>query len=123
MLRPKTSLFITVLAMLLMTASRGAFFAMLIGYSCAAYVFRRYLSLRQILLWTGALIALAAGVLSLLGTHFVALFLERVITESGASDIGVLSSGNTNFWANALDRMIASPSRSSPASVGTRMTQ
>jgi hypothetical protein len=97
------------IAMLLMTASRGAFFAMLIGYCWAAYVFRRYLSLRQILLWTGALIAIGAVVLILAGPHVAALFRERFVTESGASDIGALSSGRTGFWARALGAMMSMP--------------
>jgi O-antigen ligase len=95
--------------MLLMTASRGAFLAMLIGYPWAAYVFRRYFSLRQVLLWTGALIAIGAVVLLLAGPHVGALFRERFITESGASDIGALSSGRTGFWARALGAMLSTP--------------
>jgi O-antigen ligase len=97
------------IAMLFMTASRGAFLAMLIGYPWTAYAFRRYVSLRQVLLWAGALIVLGAVVLSLLGTHFVALFLERVVTESGASDVGALSSGRSGIWTRALEKMMTMP--------------
>ena len=96
-------------AMLFMTASRGAFLAMLIGYPWAAYTFRRYLSLRQILLWTGASVVLGAVVLSLVGTHFVALFLQRVVTESTASDVSALSSGRSDIWARALEKMMTTP--------------
>jgi O-antigen ligase len=96
-------------AMLFMTASRGAFLGMLIGYPWAAYTFRRYLSSRQILLWTGASIVLGAVVLSLVGTQFVALFLERVVTESTASDVGALSSGRSDIWVRALEKMITTP--------------
>jgi O-antigen ligase len=97
------------MAMLLMTASRGAFVAMLIGYPWAAYVFRRYLSLRQILLWTGALIALSAVVLILAGPQVAVLIGKRFVTESGGSDIGGLSSGRTEFWARALGAMMSMP--------------
>jgi hypothetical protein len=97
------------MAMLLMTASRGAFVAMLIGYPWAAYVFRRYLSLRQILLWTGALIAISAVVLILVEPHVAVLIRERFVTESGVSDIGGLSSGRTDFWARALGAMMSMP--------------
>ena len=96
-------------AMLFMAASRGAFFAMLVGYPLAAYFFRRYLSLRQVLLWTGALMVLGTAVLSLAGTNFVQLFLERVVTESGASDVGALSSGRSGIWARALGKMMTTP--------------
>jgi O-antigen ligase len=96
-------------ALLLMAASRGAFFAMLIAYPWAAYVFRRYVSWRQVLLWAGALIPLGAVILSLTGTHFVSVFLERVITESGASDVGSLSSGRTDIWARGIGKMMAMP--------------
>lgn len=97
------------IAMLLMTASRGAFIAMLVGYPWAAYVFRRYLSLRQILLWTGALIAISGVALILAGPQVAVLIGERFVTDSGASDIGALSSGRTEFWARALDAMMSMP--------------
>jgi hypothetical protein len=97
------------MAMLLMTASRGAFVAMLIGYPWAAYVFRRYLSLRQIPLWTGALIAISAVALILAGPQIAVLLQERFFTESGTSDIGALSSGRTGFWARALGAMMSMP--------------
>jgi O-antigen ligase len=97
------------IAMLLMTVSRGAFLAMLIGYPWAAYVFRRYVPMRETLLWTGGLVALGAVILSLLGTHFVALLLERVVTESGTSDVGALSSGRSGFWVRALETMLTTP--------------
>jgi O-antigen ligase len=96
-------------AMLLMAASRGAFLAMLLGYPWTAYVFRRHVSLRQVLLWTGVLIAVGVVVLSLVGSHFATLFLERVVTESGASDVGTLSSGRSAIWGRALGRMLSAP--------------
>jgi O-antigen ligase len=100
---------ISSLAMLVMTASRGALVAMAVGYPAAAYVLRRYVSLRRGLLWAGAVVMLGAVVLSLLGTHFIALFLERIVTESGASDVGALSSGRSEFWTRAVGKMMATP--------------
>jgi O-antigen ligase len=97
------------IAMLFMTASRGAFVAMLLGYPWMAYVFRRYLSLRQVLLWSGGVLVLGAVILSLLGTHFVSLVLERIVTESSASDIGALSSGRSGIWTRALEQMLTMP--------------
>ncbi len=97
------------LALLLMTASRGALVAMLIGYPWAAYVFRRYVSLPRILLWTGISLVLGVVIVSLAGAHFVGLLLERLVTESGASDIDTLSSGRLGIWARGLGKMMAAP--------------
>jgi O-antigen ligase len=97
------------LALLLMTASRGALFAMLIAYPWAGYTFRRYVSWRQVLLWAGALIVLGGVILSLAGTHFVSLFMERFVTQSGASDVSTLTSGRSDIWGRALGRMMAAP--------------
>jgi O-antigen ligase len=96
-------------ALLLMTASRGAFLAMLLAYPWTAYVFRRYVSLRRVLLWTGVAIVVGAVVLSLAGSHFVTVFLERIVTQSGATDVGELSSGRSAIWARALGKMMSEP--------------
>jgi O-antigen ligase len=97
------------IAMLLMTVSRGAMVAILLAYPLAAYTFRRYISGRQVLYSVGGLIILGAGAFSLLGLHFVTLFLERVVTESGASDVGALSSGRSGIWLRAIEKMMAYP--------------
>lgn len=99
----------TSFALLLMTASRGALVAMLIGYPWAAYVFRRYVSLPRILLWGGISVALGVVIVGLAGPHFVGLLLERLVTESGASDIDTLSSGRLGIWARGLGKMMATP--------------
>jgi O-antigen ligase len=101
---------ISSVALLLMTASRGAVLAMLIAYPWTAYVFRRYVSWRQVLLWVGALIALGVVILTLAGPHFVGLFLERFVTQqAGSSDVGMLSAGRTAIWARGLSKMMAAP--------------
>jgi O-antigen ligase len=95
--------------MLLMTVSRGAMVAMLIAYPLAAYNLRRYISGRQVLYWVGGLVILGAVAFALVGPHFVTLFLERVVTESGASDVGALSSGRSDLWLRAIEMMMAYP--------------
>jgi O-antigen ligase len=52
---------------------------------------------------------LGAICLALIGPHFVTLFLERVVTESGASDVGALSSGRSDIWLRAIEKMMAYP--------------
>jgi O-antigen ligase len=95
--------------MLLMTVSRGAMVAILIAYPLAAYNLRRYVSARQVLYCVGGLVILGAIGFALIGSHFVTLFLERVVTESGASDVGALSSGRSDIWLRAIEKMMAYP--------------
>jgi len=97
------------IATLLMTVSRGAMVGLLIAYPLAAYTFRKYVSARQVLYSVGGLVILGAICLALIGPHFVTLFLERVVTESGASDVGALSSGRSDIWLRAIEKMMAYP--------------
>jgi len=95
--------------MILVTASRGAMLAVLIAYPWAAYSFRRYVSARQILFCVGGLVIAAAAAFAVVGPHFVTLFLERVVTESTASDVGAFSSGRSDIWLRAIEKMMAYP--------------
>jgi O-antigen ligase len=52
---------------------------------------------------------LGAVAFAVVGPHFVTLFLERVVTESGASDVGALSSGRSDIWLRAIEKMMAFP--------------
>jgi O-antigen ligase len=97
------------ITMLLMTVSRGAMVAILIAYPLAAYNLRRYVSARQVLYCVGGLVILGAVAFAVVGPHFVTLFLERVVTESGASDLGALSSGRSDIWLRAIEKMMAYP--------------
>jgi O-antigen ligase len=97
------------ITMLLMTASRGGLLAILIAYPLAAYSLRKYVSARQVLYCIGGLVILAAVAFALVGPHFVTLFLERIITESGASDLGALSSGRSDVWLRAIEKMMEYP--------------
>jgi O-antigen ligase len=95
--------------MIMVTASRGAMLAVLIAYPWVAYTFRRYISSRQILFCVGGLVFAGAVAFAVVGPHFVTLFLSRVITESGASDVGALSSGRSDIWLRAIEKMMAYP--------------
>jgi O-antigen ligase len=95
--------------MILVTASRGAMLAVLIAYPWAAYSFRRYISTRQILFCVGGLGIAGAVSVAVVGPHFVTLFLERVVTESGAADVVAFSSGRSDIWLRAVAKMMAYP--------------
>jgi len=97
------------ITMLLMNVSRGAMVAMLLAYPLAAYSFRKYISGRQVLLWVGGPVVLAGSAFSLVGLHFVTLFLARFVGESGATDVGALSSGRSGIWLRALEKMMSYP--------------
>jgi O-Antigen ligase len=95
--------------MLVMTGSRGGYVGMLVGFVWAAFSLRRYLSSRKIMLWVGvaAILLVMAALLS--GSHFIDVLNQRLITQSGFSDIGGVSAGRTTFWTSALDRMMTAP--------------
>jgi len=95
--------------MILVTASRGALLAILIAYPLAAFTFRKYISTRQVLFCVGGLAIASAAAFAVVGPHFVTLFLERVVTESTAADVGALSSGRSDIWIRAVEKMMAYP--------------
>jgi O-antigen ligase len=95
--------------MLLMTESRGAYAGAIIGYGCAIYSFRRYLTPRIIMLWvtTGAVFLVLGALLA--GSQFVTALADRIFGQGGAADIGEISSGRSDIWAAALGRMMSAP--------------
>lgn len=95
--------------MLVMTGSRGGYVGLLLGFGWAAFSLRRYLSTRKIILWAGAAAVLLVMAALLSGSHFIDVLNQRLITQSGFSDIGGISAGRTTFWASALDRMMTAP--------------
>jgi O-antigen ligase len=97
------------IAMLFMTVSRGAFVAMAIAYPICIYTFRRYIALRQVFIWAGALVGLGVVALAAAGPRFVTLFLTRFINESDVSSLDYISSGRSAIWARAIGKMMSYP--------------
>jgi hypothetical protein len=97
------------LLMLIMGASRGAYVAALVAYPWCLYSFRRYIPLRKALMWAAVPLVFGAIALVIAGPHFIDLLLKRLVQESGASDVGALSSGRTAIWGRALEKMLSEP--------------
>jgi O-antigen ligase len=97
------------MAALLTTASRGALIAILLSSLIGAYMLRRYLPAQKILPWLAKAVAVGAVVLLVVSIEFQQLLYDRIIGESKATGVGNLSSGRTEFWMEAINRMMAKP--------------
>ena len=100
------------LAVLILTVSRGAFVALIVGYGWAVWLCRRFLPLPRVAAWLliGATAAvLVAGVVSLAVPHVAGVVAERLLGQSSAFDMSEVSSGRTNIWRNTVAHMMAEP--------------
>jgi len=100
------------LMVLLMTVSRGAFVGLAVGGLIAAIVCRKYVPFeRFVLLWIGLGLLCAIGVLvaSLVDPQIAATLSDRLFGQSRAIDLSEASSGRTAIWAEALERMLQTP--------------
>lgn len=100
------------LAVLVLTVSRGAYVGVIVGYSAAVWLCRRYLPTSRVLSWTmigltGAVIA--AGVAAALIPDIVQVLNERLFDQTMATSMSVASSGRTMIWGRALDTMMTHP--------------
>jgi O-antigen ligase len=97
---------------MILTVSRGAYVAAIVGTAGAAYLCRRYVSATH--LAAGGALVLCAIVLVLafaividptLGHTLV----ERVLGQTTAVDVREVSSGRTSIWLDVVRRMMAEP--------------
>jgi hypothetical protein len=100
------------LAVLILTVSRGAFVGVVVGYAWAAWLCRRFLPLSRVGGWV--LMAVTAVVLVIAVTGLFVPYVadvvgSRLLGQSTSIDIGEVSSGRTNIWANAVSHMLAQP--------------
>lgn len=95
-------------AALVMTVSRGAFVGLALAAAIGVYAFRRILSAPRLVAWAGAAMLMGTLVISALWVRFGDLLVERVGGASGG-DMADVSSGRTQIWAAAVERMLDSP--------------
>jgi len=100
------------LAVLVLTVSRGSYVAVVVGYSAAAFLCRRFLPLSKVFSWVLSGVT-AAVVVSILVTLIVPnvgdVVMNRLLGTSTSLDMSEVSSGRTNIWANTLEHMIDTP--------------
>ncbi len=97
------------MAALLTTASRAAFTAIVLSSLIGAYMLRRYLPAQKILPWLAKALAFGSIVLLAVSIEFGQLLYDRIVGESRAAGVGNISSGRTEFWMEAINRMMAKP--------------
>jgi O-antigen ligase len=93
---------------MVMTVSRGALVGLLLGTLWAAYLCRRFLSLRVAIKWGSAIFAIAVVVALIAGRTYLETFIQRFtgVYLSSAADV---SSGRSDIWIHALMAMMNSP--------------
>lgn len=91
-----------------MTVSRGALVGLLLGSLWAAYLCRRYLSLRVAIKWGSAFFAIAVVVALIAGSTYLVTYIHRFtgVYLSSAADV---SAGRSDIWFRALMAMMNSP--------------
>lgn len=100
------------IAVLILTISRGAYVAVVVGYGAAIWLCRRYLPTSRVMTWTllgVTCVIVAAGVAAALMPGFWQVISERLFNQSMASSISVASSGRTTIWMTAISTMMAHP--------------
>jgi O-antigen ligase len=94
---------------LIMTGSRGALAGLLIGGAIGAYMCRRYLTPAKLIRGGMLLAAIGLPVIALLGAKYGADFIQRMVSQGSAADVGEVSSGRTDLWMGAISRMMETP--------------
>lgn len=101
-------LFAAVISMgaLIMTVSRGAFLALLVAVFVGGFIFHRQLPMQRLLLWSIA--GFFVVLLFAFATGYIDLLQERVIGQTFVTR-GDASSGRTEIWEQAVNRMMGTP--------------
>jgi O-antigen ligase len=91
-----------------MTVSRGALVGLVLGSLWAAYLCRRYLSLRVAIKWGSAIFAITVVVALIAGRTYLETYIHRFtgVYLSSAADV---SAGRSDIWVRALMAMMNSP--------------
>ncbi len=95
----------------ILTISRGAYVAVIVGYPIAAYLLRNLIPPGRIVGWTVALFGaavLGAGVLAIVDPPAMWAMADRVL-GIGSMGISEASSGRSDIWGMALNTMMESP--------------
>jgi hypothetical protein len=97
---------------MILTVSRGAYVAAVLGTAWAAYLCRRYVPTSH--LAAGGALALGAVVLVVTFTIVIdpgigQTVMDRILGQSTVMDVGEVSSGRTAIWLDIVRKMMAEP--------------
>jgi len=98
-------------AVFVLTISRGAYVAVVVGYPIAAYLLRHLIPPGRIVAWTVGIFGAAvvgAGVLAIVDPPAMWAMADRVL-GIGTMGISEASSGRSDIWGMALNTMMDSP--------------
>lgn len=97
-------------AALVMTVSRGAFVGSLFAIVCSAWLYRRFMPARKLVLWgvCGLIGAVVVGIV-VVSLGFGDLIYQRVINHGAGADLTQTSSGRTEIWLTVLEVMFNRP--------------
>jgi O-antigen ligase len=103
---------VTSTLVMILTVSRGAYVAAVLGTAWAAFLCRRYVSTAH--LAAGGALVLGAGVLVVAFAIFVdpsigQTVMDRLFGQSTAMDMTEASSGRTAIWLDVVRKMMAEP--------------
>jgi O-antigen ligase len=96
-------------AVLLMTVSRGAYVAVVVGGLWAAWLCRHAIPARQFARMGFAILAATVLLVVVVSIEVGDVLSERIFGQSGAIDLDDASSGRTEIWQAALGRMLDAP--------------
>jgi len=91
-----------------MTVSRGALVGLLLGTFWAAFLCRRYVSLRVAIKWGSAIFAITVVVALIAGRTYLEAYIDR-FTGASLSSAADVSSGRSDIWVRSLVAMVNSP--------------
>lgn len=97
------------LGVIVLTASRGGFVAMIVSALWGVVVFRRYVSLARLAAFASGAAVLVIIVFSVMSIEYGGLLYERFIADSTGSDMVAASSGRLEIWSHALALMSEKP--------------
>jgi O-antigen ligase len=100
------------LTVLILTVSRGAYVALVVGYVWAAFLCRRFIPPSRIATWVlaGAVVGLLAlGLVSLVDPHVAGAIGVRLFENPASMGVSEASSGRTDIWALAINAMMSNP--------------
>ncbi len=100
------------IAVLMLTVSRGAYVAVVVGYAAGLWLCRRYLPTSRVVAWvliglTSLVVAIGVGAAVM--PDFLQTLTERLLNQSMAVSVATVSSGRTALWLASFDVMMAHP--------------
>jgi O-antigen ligase len=96
-------------AVLLMTVSRGAYVGVVVGSLIAAWLCRQVIPARRAAGWAVIVLFVTVLLVAAVSVQVGDLLSERVLGQTAVRDVGEASSGRTDIWWTAIERMFAAP--------------